>query len=308
MGLDQAYHGDTIGSVSLGGIDLFHDIFNQLLFPTLVVPSPFPYRNPSMAPGDLRDKCLEVFEKIAREKSDQIAALIVEPCVQGAAGMIVHPEGFLKGLEAICRKYNILLICDEVATGFGRTGKMFACEKELVCPDILCVAKGLTGGYLPLAATLTTDDIFQAFLGPYSDYKTFFHGHSYTGNPLACAAANACLEIFTEERVLEKIQPKIEFLRNSLSNILSESPHVGDIRQCGFMVGVELTKDKLLRKPFPMESRIGAQVTSNIRKHGVVLRPLGDVVVIMPPLAIENSQIETIVRSLNESIKETCAA
>jgi adenosylmethionine---8-amino-7-oxononanoate aminotransferase len=306
VGLDQAYHGDTIGSVSLGGIDIFHSIFSQLLFPTLVIPAPFPYRNPNTDPDDLRDQCLETFEKIAAERSGEIAALIVEPCVQGAAGIIVHPVGFLKGLETICRKYDILLICDEVATGFGRTGAMFACDLESVHPDIMCFAKGLTGGYLPLAATLTTNEIFEAFLGPYSDYKTFFHGHSYTGNPLACAAAKACLDIFVNESVLAKLQPKITFLTDLLSEVFQNSPHVGDIRQCGFMVGVELARNKALRTPFPVELRMGAQVTRNIQKHGVILRPLGDVIVIMPPLAIENVEIETIIRSLEKSIKETC--
>lgn len=306
VGLDQAYHGDTIGSVSLGGIDIFHSIFSQLLFPTLVIPSPFPYRNPNTEPDDLRDRCLEFFEKMAAERSDEIAALIVEPSVQGAAGIIVHPAGFLKGLETICRKYNILLICDEVATGFGRTGTMFACERESVHPDILCLAKGLTGGYLPLAATLTTNEIFEAFLAPYTDYKTFFHGHSYTGNPLACAAAEACLDIFVNERVLEKLQPKIAFLTDILFEVFQNAPNVGDIRQCGFMVGIELIRDKALRKPFPVELRMGAQVTRNIQKYGVILRPLGDVIVIMPPLAIENCEIETIIKSLDKSIKETC--
>ena len=183
---------------------------------------------------------------------------------------------------------------------------MFACERESVHPDILCLAKGLTGGYLPLAATLTTNEIFEAFLAPYTDYKTFFHGHSYTGNPLACAAAEACLDIFVNERVLEKLQPKIAFLTDILFEVFQNAPNVGDIRQCGFMVGIELTRDKALRKPFPVELRMGAQVTRNIQKYGVILRPLGDVIVIMPPLAIENCEIETIIKSLDKSIKETC--
>ena len=169
--MDQAYHGDTIGSVSLGGIDIFHSIFHPLLFKTLVIPTPFPYANPDLTPDQLRDRCLNNFRKIAEERGSEIAALIVEPCVQGAAGMIVHPTGFLKGLETICRGNEVLLICDEVATGFGRTGTMFACERENVKPDLMCLAKGLTGGYLPLAATLMSNQIFEAFLGAHTEYR-----------------------------------------------------------------------------------------------------------------------------------------
>jgi adenosylmethionine-8-amino-7-oxononanoate transaminase len=306
VGLDQAYHGDTIGSVSLGAIDIFHSIFHPLLFGTLVIPTPFPYHSPDSTPEELRDQCLNAFSELAEKRADEIAALVVEPCVQGAAGMIVHPEGFLKGLETICRQHDILLVCDEVATGFGRTGTMFACEREKVQPDIMCLAKGLTGGYLPLAATLVSDKIFEAFLGPYTDYKTFFHGHSYTGNALACAAASACLDIFDQDRVLERLHQKIEFLKNCLRKSLADLNHVGDIRQCGFMVGVELVEDKKLRKPYPSELRTGAQVTRNVRQHGVILRPLGDVVVLMPPLSIQNDEIETIVKATRKSIQEVC--
>lgn len=306
VGLDQAYHGDTIGSVSLGGIDIFHSIFHPLLFHTLVIPTPFPYHNPDLTPEQLKDRSLSAFQKIAEERGSEIAALIVEPCVQGAAGMIVHPEGFLKGLETICRKYNILLICDEVATGFGRTGAMFACEKEDVEPDILCLAKGLTGGYLPLAATLVSNEIFEAFLGPYTEHKTFFHGHSYTGNALACAAAQACLKIFEKDNVLDSLGHKISFLDNLLREKLGPLPHVGDIRQCGMMVGIELTKDKALRSAFPVELRMGVRVTQNVRKHGIILRPLSDVIVIMPPLAIEIEEIQTMVTAVEKSINETC--
>lgn len=306
VGLDQAYHGDTIGSVSLGGIDIFHSIFHPLLFHTLVIPTPFPYRNPDLTAEQLRDQCLNTFEKIAEERGSEIAALIVEPLVQGAAGMIVHPEGFLKGLETICRKHKILLICDEVATGFGRTGAMFACEQEAVEPDILCLAKGLTGGYLPLAATLVSNEIFEAFLGSYTEYKTFFHGHSYTGNALACAAAQACLEIFEKDHVLENLEPRIMFLENLLREKLGALPHVGDIRQCGMMVGIELVEDKALRRTFPVELGMGVRVTQDIRKHGIILRPLGDVVVIMPPLAIEIDEIKTMVTAVEKSINEMC--
>ena len=306
VSLDQAYHGDTIGSVSVGAIDTFHSIFHPLLFHTLVIPTPFPYRNPEFTPDELKDNCLDNFRKIASERGSEIAALIVEPCVQGAAGMIVHPKGFLKGLETICRENDILFICDEVATGFGRTGTMFACEHEEVQPDLMCLAKGLTGGYLPLAATLVSNKIFEAFLANHTEYKTFFHGHSYTGNALACAAAIACLDIFDRDQVLERLDPKIKFLRDCLAGRLANLDNVGDIRQCGFMVGIELVEDKISRKPFPAELRIGATVTQNVRKYGVILRPLGDVIVIMPPLSINTAEIDKIVSATHKSIQETC--
>ncbi len=306
VGLDQAYHGDTIGSVSLGGIDIFHSIFSPLLFRTHAIPTPFPYQSPELEPEELRRKCVDNFSRLAAERSEEIAALIVEPLVQGAAGMIVHPRGFLKELEEVCRNYDILMICDEVATGFGRTGSMFACQKENVCPDIMCLAKGLTGGYLPLAATLFTEKIFDAFRGSFTDYKTFFHGHSYTGNALACAAANACLEIFQEDRVLERMQPKIKLLSDLLDDMIAPLGNVADVRQCGFMVGIELAQDVSYRLPYPPEKRVGAQVTQNIRRHGVILRPLGDVVVLMPPLCIDEDELYLLVSKTALSISEVC--
>jgi adenosylmethionine-8-amino-7-oxononanoate aminotransferase len=304
--LSEAYHGDTIGSVSLGGIDLFHSIFHPLLFQTLTISAPFPYRYPDLSPEECRDRSLVQFRALASDRADQIAALVVEPLVQGAAGMIVHPRGFLKGLEEICREYHILLICDEVATGFGRTGKMFACEHEGVRPDLMALAKGLSGGYLPLAATLVTDEIHRAFLGKHTEYKTFFHGHSYTGNALACAAACACLEVFEKEKVLENAQAKISLLAKVLKEQVDPLPHVGEIRQCGFMVGIELVEDRVTRRPYPLELRMGAAVTQNVRKHGVILRPLGDVVVLMPPLSITDDQIRELVSAIAKSIEEMC--
>ncbi|MBI4965839.1 MAG: adenosylmethionine--8-amino-7-oxononanoate transaminase [Desulfomonile tiedjei] len=306
--LSEAYHGDTIGSVSLGGIDLFHSIFHPLLFQTLTIPTPFPYRSPELTPEQCRDRSLDHFRALATNRVDEIAALVVEPLVQGAAGMIVHPKGFLKGLEEICREHHILLICDEVATGFGRTGKMFACEHEDVRPDMMALAKGLSGGYLPLAATLVTDEIHRAFLGQHTEYKTFFHGHSYTGNALACAAACACLDVFEQEEVLGKAPSKIALLAQVLKEQIEPLPHVGEIRQYGFMVGIELVEDPATRSPYPPELRMGARVTQNVRKYGVILRPLGDVVVLMPPLSITDGQIRELVAATAKSIKEICGS
>ncbi|MBI5250681.1 MAG: adenosylmethionine--8-amino-7-oxononanoate transaminase [Desulfomonile tiedjei] len=304
--LSQAYHGDTIGSVSVGGIDLFHSIFSPLLFNTLSIPTPFLYRYPGISSEECRDRCLDHFRAIAEDKRDEIAAIIVEPLVQGAAGIIVHPRGFLKGIETICREHGILLICDEVATGFGRTGKMFACEHEDVKPDLMALAKGLSGGYLPLAATLATEEIYKAFLGAFSDYRTFFHGHSYTGNALACAAACASLDVFESERLLEHAQSKIRFLKELLASEIEPLQHVGEVRQCGFMVGIELTENRSLRTEYPPGLRMGARVTRDVRKHGVILRPLGDVVVLMPPLSITLDEIRLLVSATAKSIHEIC--
>ncbi len=307
--LTQAYHGDTVGSVSVGGIDLFHKIFHPLLFHTISVETPFPYRYAGgrCDPDQCRDKSLAQFRSICEERGSEIAALIMEPLVQGAAGMIVHPSGFLKGMEEICREHDILMICDEVATGFGRTGKMFACEHEAVRPDIMAVAKGLSGGYLPLAATVVTDKVYGAFLGPYSEYRTFFHGHSYTGNALACAAANASLDVFEKDRTLERLQPKIALLKTLLDARIAGLQWVGEIRQAGFMVGIELVADKPSGESFSLDLRVGAQVTRDVRRHGVILRPLGDVVVLMPPLSITESELETLVTTASQSIEEVCS-
>jgi len=217
--------------------------------------------------------------------------------------MIVSPAGYLKDVEKLCRKYNILLIADEVATGFGRTGRMFACEHEKVIPDILCLAKGITGGYLPLAATLTAGRIYNAFLGKFEDLKTFFHGHTYTGNQLACAAALANLELFKKEKTIQRMQKKIELLRKELSKIAGFS-HVGDIRQKGFMVGIELVRDKKTKEPYAAEEKIGWKVCCKAREKGLIIRPLGNVVVLMPPLSISPEELRRLVEITSEAIKE----
>ncbi len=304
--LSESYHGDTIGSVSLGGIDLFHSIFHPLLFQTLSIPTPFPYRYPDLSSEECKERSLSNFRALAENRSDEIAALVVEPLVQGAAGMIVHPRGFLKGLSQICRDHDILLVCDEVATGFGRTGKMFACEHEGVEPDLMALAKGLSGGYLPLAATMVTEKVYSAFLGEYGEYKTFFHGHSYTGNALACAAACACLDIFTEEETVQAMQPKISHLNRRLVEEIEPLPHVGEVRQLGFMVGIELVEDRVSRTPYPIDRRMGVKVCQDVRHRGVILRPLGDVVILMPPLAIDNDEIDLLVLAAAQSIAAVC--
>lgn len=304
VSLEHAYHGDTLGAVSVGGIDTFHTMYRPLLFSTYQIPSPYCYRcSLGKAYPSCHLECLNRAEDVIKQHHEEVSALIIEPLVQGAAGMIVAPPGYLKEIRALCSRYEILLIADEVAVGFGRTGTLFACEQEEVAPDLLCVAKGITGGYLPIAATLATEEIYNAFLGDYSELKTFFHGHSYTGNPLGCSAALASLDIFEQDRTLAGLQEKINFLERQLQPF-SDLSHVGDVRQKGFMVGIELVQDKESKEPFPLERMMGVRVIQEARKRGVIIRPLGDVIVIMPPLSISLDHLEELVEAIFYSIKK----
>jgi len=270
--LENAYHGDTVGAVSVGGIDLFHSLYRPLLFDAWQARA-----------GDAGH-----LEELLEEHGDRVAAVILEPLVQGAAGMLMQPEGYLRRVRELCDAHGVLLICDEVATGLGRTGAMFACDHEQVTPDLMCVGKGLTGGYLPLAATLATERIYEGFLGEYEDFRTFFHGHTYTGNPLACAAGIATLELFDHKRTLARLQPKIDLLTRLLEQRIGPLPAVAEIRQRGFMVGIELT-------PSPHGTPVGHQVTLAARAGGAIIRPLGNVVVLMPPLAISTGELRRLV-------------
>lgn len=304
MHLANSYHGDTLGSVSVGGIDLFHKVYKKLIFKTIRVEFPDCYRAPAghRYPQYAFDH-LKKFERTLKTHHEHIAAFVVEPIVQAAAGMIIWPEGILKQMRALCRKYEVIFIADEVATGFGRTGRMFACEHEGITPDILCLAKGLTGGYLPLAATLTSQEIFDGFCFDYRAQKTFFHGHTYTGNPLCCSAALANLEVFKKERILDRLQPKIKYLSGRLK-VFYNLPHVGDVRQKGFMVGIELVRDRASKRPYPWEAKIGVRVCQEARKKGVILRPLGNVIVLMPPLAISRKEMDQLTDATNEAIEK----
>ncbi len=301
--LTNAYHGDTIGAVSVGGIELFHSVYRPLLFEAIPVPAPYQYRD--SFPGteeSYREQCLKRLEESILKHRGEICALIMEPLIQGAAGMITHPKGYLAGARELTKKHGILLIADEVATGFGRTGRMFACEHENVTPDILCLAKGLTGGYVPLAATLTTEEIYAAFLGRHDEFKTFFHGHTYTANPLACATALANLQIFEQDRTLEKLKPKIEFLTVALEK-LRRLRHVGDIRQAGFMAGIELVRDRSDKTAYEAAEKVGMRVAKEAKSLRVILRPLGNVVVLMPPLASTIPMLKRLMRVVNRSIR-----
>lgn len=300
--LTLAYHGDTIGAVSVGNIELFHARFKPLLFPTFEAEPPYCYRCPlELAYPSCGMACIEPIEQILKGRHHELAGFVIEPLVQAAAGMITQPPGYLSRIRELCTKYDVLLIADEVATGFGRTGKMFACQHEGVTPDLMAISKGLTGGYLPLAATLATEEIYRAFLGRYEDFKTFFHGHSYTGNPLGCAVALASLGLFRRERVLKSLGPKIALLRKLLSRF-TELPHVGAIRQQGLMAGIELVRDQRTREAYPLEARIGHQVAMAARHRGLLIRPLGNVIVLLPPLSTTREELTKMVAILRESI------
>ncbi len=303
ISLAESYHGDTIGSVSVGGIDLFHSLYKPLLFHTRKLEAPHCYRcTYGLNYPECQKTCFMHAERTIQKYASVTAALILEPLVQGAAGMLIQPPGFVKRIRELCTRNNILMIADEVATGFGRTGKMFACEHEQVSPDILCVAKGITGGYLPLAATLTTEEIYRGFLGEYEEFRTFFHGHTYTGNPLACAASIASIDLFKKEKTLARLQPKIAYLKKELADF-SELEHVGNIRQKGFMVGIELVKNRAAKTSYPPADKIGARIVLECRKRGLILRPLGDVIVLMPPLTISLQELKQLVQIVLASIR-----
>ncbi|MDA0999838.1 MAG: adenosylmethionine--8-amino-7-oxononanoate transaminase [bacterium] len=304
LALKLAYHGDTIGAVSVGGIPFFHDMFGPLLFETIRAEAPYCYRCPQEAERTPCAVCRgEEIERLILKHADELAAVVIEPLVQAAAGMIVQPPGFLRRVRAACDRAGALLIADEVATGFGRTGKMFACDHEGVTPDLLCLAKGLTGGYLPLAATLAREEIFDAFRGAPDAIKTFFHGHSYTGNPLGCAAALANLDIFERDKTMEALQPKIELFWEALA-ALRGLPQVGEVRGMGLMAGIELVADRESKTPFPPGRRTGRAVALAARARGLAIRPLGDILVLMPPYCVDRNEIGWMCDVLAASIGE----
>jgi adenosylmethionine-8-amino-7-oxononanoate aminotransferase len=294
--------------MSVGGIDLFRERFRPLLFPTLAADPPYCYRCPlKLTYPSCKMACLDPIERMLKRRHRELAGVVVEPLVQAAAGMITAPPGYLRRVRALCAKYQVLLIADEVATGFGRTGRMFACEHEGVTPDLMAISKGLTGGYLPLAATLTTEAVYRAFLGRYDEWRTFFHGHSYTGNPLGCAVALANLSVFRRERTLARLRPKIAALAHLLRPVAALR-HVGEIRQRGFMVGIELVRDRRTKAAYPLAQRIGHRVATEARRRGLVIRPLGNVVVLMPPLSVTVRELERMGAIVHDSIRTVTEA
>jgi len=303
VALGDAYHGDTLGDVSVGGVASFHAMFRPLLFPALRAPQPHCYRCPlGLERATCSIDCVAQLEQLLAEKHEEIAAVVIEPLVQGAAGMIVAPEGYLRRVREATRKHDVLLIADEVAVGMGRTGKMFACEHEQIAPDILCLAKGLTGGYLPLAATLTHDYIYEAFLGTATSGRTFFHGHTYGGNPLGAAAALATLNVFEKDRTLKNVEQRTKQLADWLEDV-AKLPHVGNVRQCGLLAGIELVAQPSEKRHYEPAEQIGVRVCRAARERGVWVRPLGNVIVVMPPLVISREELALLCGVVEESIR-----
>lgn len=303
VALEHSYHGDTLGAVSVGGIDIYYKVFEPLLFKALHSKSPNCYRCPEgKCRGNCEIECINSVEDIFKAHGDEIAAMIVEPLVQGACGMIMYPPEYLTKLRALCDKYDVLLIDDEVAMGFGRTGKMFAYEHANITPDIVCLAKGITAGYIPLAATLTTEKIYNAFYDDYDKYKTFYHGHSFTGNPLATAIAVENLKIFKEEKIIENLQPKIKFFHEKLQK-LKELKHVGDVRYTGMVAALEIVKDKETKETFDSKIRIGKKIYDEALKLGAILRPIDNITYFIPPLVITEEQIEELIDIAYNAIK-----
>ncbi|MEI6240101.1 MAG: adenosylmethionine--8-amino-7-oxononanoate transaminase [Planctomycetia bacterium] len=307
IAIGEAYHGDTLGAIGVGGVDRFTAMFAPLTFAAIRIPSPGGPCPHTGRPAPSLAEALATLDGTLTGHRGTVAALVMEPLVQAAGGILVHPPGFLRGVRDLTTKHDVLLILDEVAVGFGRTGTLFACEAEDVVPDILCLAKGLTAGYLPMAATLTTTRVWNAFLGAHADRRTFFHGHTYGGNPLAAAVALESLNIFRDERVLESLPPKIERLREHAAR-LATLDHVGDVRQCGLVVGIDLVADKASRHAYPWQEQRGTRACLAARTHGAILRQLGDTVVLMPPLCITLDEIDRLAAAAEAGIRAATTA
>lgn len=300
--LGDAYHGDTMGSVSIGGIEVMHGVFDPLRFDTVRLPSPHCYRCPLGLERDSCElACADEAERMLERHAPQLAGLVLEPLVQGAAGIVTHPGGYLSRMRAACSRLGIVLVADEVAVGFGRTGTLFACEQEQVTPDLMCLGKGISGGYLPLAATLATEQVFEAFLGEVDSGRTFFHGHTYTGNQLACAAGLASLDLL--EPLLPELPARGERLGELLDEQVAPLSHVGQVRRRGTMVGIELVQDRASKRPYPPRERVGHQVIVEARRRGVIIRPLGPVVVLMPALSMRAAELEQLVEVTAAAIR-----
>ena len=306
MALSEGYHGETIGALSVGGLDLYAEIYKPMLMDIVRVEAPDCYRCPY---GECRDtcqcECFQQAEEALSKYGQEIAAFIMEPLVQGSAGMRIYPPLYLKKLREVCDRYGVLLIADEIATGFGRTGKLFACDHAGITPDILCMSKGLTGGYLPMAITVTTQEIYDAFYDDYNKGKAFMHSHTYSGNPLACSAALAVQDILEEEQILEHAAQRADYLHEQLMNALGDHPNVGEIRHIGLINGIELVADRKTKTPFPSEDRVGYQIYKRALQEGVIFRPLGDVIYFNPPLIIKEEEIDEAVAVCKKVITET---
>ena len=304
VSLENAYHGDTLGSVSLGYCEEFHGKVRSLLTPALKVSPPHVYRfYRGLTPEDALAASVEEVETLFRERGEEIAAFFLEPLVQGAAGMWIQPVDYGRRISELCRKHDILLVADEVATGFGKTGKLFAVEHAPIAADLLVIGKGLTGGYLPMSAVLTTEKIFSGFIGEPEEWKTFFFGQTFAGNPLACAVAAASLRLFKEQKIMRRLPEKIDLFTRGLQEKIAPLPHVDEVRSCGLMAGIEFTAEKGCRRPYPPNALAGQRVVREARKRGVIIRPLGNVMVLMPALAMESEDLQLLLDVTAESIE-----
>ncbi len=301
LALRGGYHGDTLGAVSVSGIETFHGLFRPLLFEATFVDTPNPYHNP--AGEHAGEVVLKQIDEALAAAPGEYCAVIVEPLIQAAGGMLTHPAGFLRGLRRLTQTHDVLLIADEVATGFCRTGRLFACQHEDVAPDLMCLGKGLSGGYLPVAATLARQEIFDAFCGETAEGRTFYHGHTFTGNALGCAAAVASIDLIFQSDLLAALGEKVELMQKRLGE-LADHPHVGDVRQCGMMVGIELVADRQSRQPFEPQQRLGAALCRHGRKFSLMLRPLGDVVVLMPAPAMDLDTLQRMMTAVIDTIHD----
>ena len=303
ISFDYGYHGDTIGAMSVSGVDLFNEVFSPLLFSSFKVTSPYCYRCPMGRERDYCDiDCIRPLEELLEKNSYEIAAMILEPLVMAAGGMIVYPKEYLEKAAALLKKHNVHLIADEVATGFGRTGKMFATQHTDIKPDLMCLSKGITSGYLPLGATLATDDIYYAFYDDYRRRKTFYHGHTYTANPVSCSAAIASLDVFRQEETLERISKITPLLQNGIKK-LESLPYVGDTRTLGMIGAIEIVRNKKSKIPFNFKDRIGYKIYAKGLKSGLLLRPLGSIIYLFPPLCIKNKELAYILENCYNIIK-----
>jgi len=304
LALTDAYHGETLGALSVGGVELYNEIYRPLLLDTIRVQGPDCFRCPfSKTPDNCSTPCLSFMEEKLSQHHEEISAIIIEPLIQAAAGMKMYPPSYLKNIKKLCLQYDVHLIADEVAVGFGRTGTMFACEQAGITPDFMCLSKGITGGYLPLSAVLTTEEVFNAFYDDYETMKAFLHSHSYSGNPLACRVALEVLHIFEEDHYLEKNQLKSTYMKKLASQIFNHHPYVGEYRQTGMVGAIELVKNKATKEPFPSEERIGYKIYQLALEKGLLLRPLGNVLYFMPPYVITDDEIKTMILTTNEVIE-----
>jgi adenosylmethionine-8-amino-7-oxononanoate aminotransferase len=305
MCLTEGYHGETLGALSVGALDLYAKIYRPMLMETIQIEAPDCYRCPY---GKLRDhcsaECFEHAENAFEHHAHETCAIIVEPLLQGSAGMRIYPPAYLRKLRELCDRYKVLLIADEIATGFGRTGKMFACDHAAITPDILCVSKGLTGGYLPMGLTIATEEIYRAFYADYHEGKAFMHSHTYSGNPLACSAALAVQSILREEKILDHAAVRATYLHQNLCKVLLNHPNVGEIRQIGLINAIELVADKESKTGFDQNLRMGYQIYQKALKHGLLLRPLGNVLYFNPSLTINEEEIDKAITRCIDSIDE----